>query len=122
MCVSQMKLETKVSRIAELKVQIEALQAKFDELKASISEELNASGSKSAEVGNVKVTLTKATYWNYKPDAIEYLKGKGLVNCVKESVNTSNVNACLKAGVLAESELNEYRTPDVREALTVKIK
>ena len=122
MCVAQMKLETKVTRIAELKVQIEALQAKFDELKASISEELKANNSKSAEVGNVKVTLTKATYWNYKPDAIEYLKGKGLTNCVKESVNTSNVNACLKAGVLAESELNEYRTPDVREALTVKIK
>jgi hypothetical protein len=91
-------------------------------VKASISEELNASGSKSAEVGNVKVTLTKATYWNYKPDAVEYLKNKGLTNCVKESVNTSNVNACLKAGVLTESELNEYRTPDVRESLTVKIK
>ena len=122
MCVAQMKLSTKITRIAEIKAEMEALEAKYNELKDSITEELKTTGVKTAEAEGIKVTLTSATYYAYGDEALAYLKEKGFSNCIKEGVNTPKLNACLKAGVINETELNQYRTASVRETFTVKAK
>lgn len=122
MNVSQMKFSTKVARLAELKAAMESVKADFEELRDSVINELKESGLKSAEFNGVKVTFKAATYYSYTPEAVGFLKSKGLNNCVKEEVVTDSVKACLKAGVLNETELNEYRKASVRESLTVSVK
>ena len=119
MNVSQMKLSTKVTKVAELKAQYEALKAQYEELRDSVIADLKESGVKSAEYEGVKVSYKTATYYSYEPTAVGFLKSKGLNNCVKEEVAGDAVKACLKAGVLTETELNEYRKASVRESLTV---
>ena len=120
MNITQMNTETKIERALDLKNQIDALQAQFDALRASVIEDLKAKNVKSMTVNGVKASFSTAVYYTYKDSAISFLEGKGLANCIEKKVKTSTVNACLKAGVLAESELNEHRTGTVRESFTVK--
>lgn len=120
MNVSQMSMETKATRAAALKAQIEELQAQFDELRASLIDDLKTQGVKSATFGDIKVSYSTATYYSYADDAVAFLESKGLTQCVEKKVKTATVNACLKAGVLSEKELNEHRTGTPRDNFTVK--
>ena len=120
MNVAQMNFNTKIDRIASIKAQIEALQADFDALRASIVEDLKAQNTKNATSNGIKVSFSDATYYTYKDSAISFLEGKGLANCIEKKVKTSTINACLKAGVITESELNNHRVASVRESFTVK--
>ena len=120
MNIAQMNTETKVERIASIKAQIEELQAQFDALRASIVEDLKAQNTKSLTVNGVKASFSTATYYSYNNSAVSFFEGKGLDQCVEKKIKVPSVNACLKAGVITESELNEYRTGTVRESFTVK--
>ena len=89
MCnVKQMKLETKIAKVSELKAQIEALTKEFDLVKESIIEELKNSNLKSAESKGVKVTFKSAVYTTYNDEAVKLLESKGLLNCIKPLNNT----------------------------------
>ena len=120
MNVTQMNFSTKIDRIAAIKAQIEALQSDFDALRASIVEDLKASNTKSATSNGIKVSFSNAVYYTYSDSAVAFLEEKGFANCIEKKVVTSKVNACLKAGVIDEGELNNYRVGTVRESFTVK--
>ena len=120
MNIAQMNTETKVERIASIKAQIEELQAQFDALRASIVEDLKAQSTKSLTVNGVKASFSIAVYYTYKNSAISFLEGRNLASCIEKKVKPSAINACLKAGVVDENELNEHRTGTVRESFTVK--
>ena len=123
MCnVKQMKLETKIAKVNELKAQIEALNKEFELVKSSIIEELKNSNLKTAESKGVKVTFKSAVYTTYNDEAVKVLESKGLLNCIKKSVNTEMLKSAYNAGVLNESELKEYAKSSVRESLTVSVK
>lgn len=113
-------LNEDVIKYNELKQQYDAIDAQMKSLRLQILDEMKAKNLTSVDTDVVTLTIKSSEYITYNDGAIEVLR-KIAPQCIKESVDTSMVKACIKSGAITD-EIDKFKKSEIRKSITLKSK
>ena len=120
--MTNVELNEKLERYAQLKAQSESLKEEMDDLNQEIKDMILAHPEYENRYVNDKYNALVVEKRNFTYDAavLTYLKKNKMHNYIKESVDTTKLNKDIKANSILNESIRQYYTETVSHSLTVK--
>ena len=120
--MTNVELNEKLERYAQLKAQSESLKEEMDDLNQEIKDMILAHPEYENRYVNDKYNALVVEKRNFTYDAavLTYLKKNKMHNYIKESVDTTKLNKDIKANSILNESVRQYYTETVSHSLTVK--